>query len=238
MINYTQKDIERFYSRIHIINEGPNTGCWEIDYRRNKDGYTQFSIKGIQILSHRFMYQIQHQEENIEGLFVCHSCDNPWCINPDHLWLGTNIDNMKDMTNKNRQAKGSNNGNSKLTENNVEEMLINILNGYFRSTKEIINHYNIKSFMIHSILRSEYWTHVSDNFNMDDVRKKMNEHIKKAITHDGCDNPRANFNETEVRDIRKRLSLGEIQTQIASIYNVHPSIISKIKLGKSYKNVV
>ena len=90
MFNYTQKDIERFYSKINIINEGPNTGCWESEYACNKRGYVIFSLQKRQtVRGNRFMYQIWHQEEDITGFCVCHTCDHPWCVNPDHLWLGT-----------------------------------------------------------------------------------------------------------------------------------------------------
>jgi len=230
MIKYEQKDIERFYSRIDTIEEGPDTGCWKIDYAKDKDGYSTFSINGTKIGSHRFMYLIHHpdEEEKIDNLYVCHSCDNRWCVNPDHLWLGTNDENMADMVNKNRQAKGSDNGNSSLTENDVEEMLINIQSGYFRSTIEIMNHYDIKSFMVHSILRGEYWTHVSDEFDLKVIKNVLFKNTKISKKLD----------DNTVRDIRKRLNIKEKPSEIARFYNVHDSVISGIKLGKTYKTVV
>ena len=127
MFKCTQKYIERFYSKITIVTEGPEKGCWKIDYCCNKQGYAIFNNVG----AHRFMYLIWHQdeEEKMIGLDVCHTCDNRWCVNPDHLWLGTNEENMKDMVSKNRQAKGSKHGRSVLNENIINEILSNILNG-------------------------------------------------------------------------------------------------------------
>jgi hypothetical protein len=160
MINYTQKDINRFYNKINIIEEGPNKDCWEIDCGKGNDGYPIFSIKSYPILANRFMYQIHHPDEIIEGLLVCHSCDHPWCVNPEHLWLGTNEDNMNDMVNKNRQAKGSVNGNSKLTDKSVEEILINIQSGCLTSVKEIMKRYAVGNFTVYGILNENYWLRI------------------------------------------------------------------------------
>jgi hypothetical protein len=227
MLAYKQIDINRFYNKINIITEGPNIGCWDINYARDKDGYTIFHLVCGTLGSHRFMYQIHHQEENIDGLFVCHSCDNPWCVNPDHLWLGTNEDNMKDMVSKNRQAQGGQNGNSKLSDSDVEEMLLNVESGYFRTCMEIMNHYHVGNFTVYGILNENYWTHISKNFDMVEIKKKL---FKKQVS--------GLLSNNIVRDIRKRLANGEMQADIARFYSIHDIVVSGIKRGKTYKNVV
>jgi hypothetical protein len=172
MLEYTQKDIKRFYSHITIITDGSNVGCWDIDYVRDKNGYTRFQLNKHPIRCNRFMYQIWHQEEDITGLFVCHKCDNPWCVNPDHLWVGTPQDNMSDKKNKKRQTKGSMFSTAKLTESNIEEMLTKILSGDFKSATNISKHYNVKPTIIYNILHERKWIHVTKNFDMNVVRKK------------------------------------------------------------------
>lgn len=88
--------------------------CIETNLPLNGNGYVEFQTriegKKIRFLGHRLIYEhffnIVLTSENI----VCHKCDNPKCLNPKHLFLGTHIDNMKDKFLKGRQAKGKKNG--------------------------------------------------------------------------------------------------------------------------------
>lgn len=97
------KNIEhRFLS--HVIPE-PNTGCWVWASSFDKDGYGQFEVKNKRFLSHRFSWKIFNGEIPNKK-FVCHKCDNTWCVNPIHLFLGSHRENMKDMVQKNRWNGG------------------------------------------------------------------------------------------------------------------------------------
>ena len=75
----------------------PETGCWEWQGAKNKKGYGRLA----QGLTHRLMYALWFKEEPGDR-FVCHHCDNPGCINPTHLFLGTHQDNMEDAYQKGR----------------------------------------------------------------------------------------------------------------------------------------
>jgi len=80
--------------------------CWNWTGARNKTGYGSFGIeKGNIVLAHRFSYEL-HFAPVPEGMLVCHQCDNPSCIRPDHLFLGTPRENSQDMVNKGRSVKG------------------------------------------------------------------------------------------------------------------------------------
>lgn len=88
-----------FVSRFKVNKE---TGCWEWFGCLNKSGYGKFCYKGKHILAHRYSW-IKHKGD-IGKLFVCHHCDNPPCVNPNHLFLGTAKDNTQDCIKKGRFA--------------------------------------------------------------------------------------------------------------------------------------
>jgi hypothetical protein len=225
MLKYTQEDIERFYSKINIIEEGPYKGCWDIDYCRNKGGYTHFTINGHNIESHRFMYLIHHQEEKMINLDVSHNCNNRWCVNPEHLTLETHQKNMEYMILQNRQAKGSQLPQSILNEDLIKEMLDNILCGKLTKVKKIAEIYRISINVIYDIINNNGWTHITKDYNM------IN--IKKIITEN-----HGNLSHQDIRDIRTRLKTGESQRNIAKDYKTHQTVISGIYNRKTYSYVI
>ena len=88
----------RFESK---INKLPNGGCWIWNGGNNEKGYGMIQVGGKQIRAHRLSYEL-YVGAVPPGMLVCHSCDNPPCCNPKHLWLGTNADNQRDKLNKGR----------------------------------------------------------------------------------------------------------------------------------------
>jgi hypothetical protein len=99
---FSKKTIKSFEAK-YQVNE--NTGCWEWTASFARGGYGQFftSVKDGRewYRAHRFSY-IAHKGDIPEGMVVMHECDNPRCVNPDHLRLGTQADNVADMDAKNR----------------------------------------------------------------------------------------------------------------------------------------
>jgi hypothetical protein len=77
------------------------TGCWNWIACKNNRGYGKTSFRGNQDLSHRVFWKIINGEIPF-GMFICHKCDNPGCVNPEHLFLGTPKDNMQDCVIKDR----------------------------------------------------------------------------------------------------------------------------------------
>lgn len=93
----TDRQIERFNTRV-VRGE---TGCWEWSHRISARGYGEISLFGQHFRAHRIAYAL-HTGSDPGDQLVCHSCDNPKCVNPEHLWLGTPLDNMRDMHIKGR----------------------------------------------------------------------------------------------------------------------------------------
>lgn len=90
------------------------TGCWEWQGNRNAGGYGRTTVNGVRMLSHRAMWEREHGVIP-DGMLVLHTCDNPPCINPAHLFLGTHFDNTADAREKGRLARGLATRTGKLT---------------------------------------------------------------------------------------------------------------------------
>jgi hypothetical protein len=109
---------KRFSDKIDSSGE-----CWIWKTTKDRGGYGQYQFKGKSVSSHRFVWEFFYGKI-INGLYVLHKCDIRNCVNPDHLFLGTNKDNMKDMRLKGRSARlyGEQNNQAKLTQDQVDEI--------------------------------------------------------------------------------------------------------------------
>lgn len=109
---------ERFWPKVQR-----SEGCWTWTGAKDWDGYPIFGLSSSQksVRGHRWVYE-QENGPIPPGMQVCHTCDNPSCVRPDHLFLGTNQDNMTDRNRKGRTSKGEAHYAAKLTDEQVSQI--------------------------------------------------------------------------------------------------------------------
>jgi len=118
-----KKDLDRFLNKINIKSK---TECWVWNGGKSNYGYGHFWYNGKTYGAHRMSYRI-HNKNFPKKLFILHSCDNPSCVNPSHLFTGTHIENMRDRERKGRgdAAKriGERNPVHKLKDSEVKDII-------------------------------------------------------------------------------------------------------------------
>lgn len=146
--------MERFHEKWEEID-----GCWVWTASLAGNGYGQIKIPRTrrQIYAHRLSY-LAHIGPIPQNMQVCHTCDNPKCVNPDHLFLGTSKDNHIDMKAKSRHLFGERNSQAKLTEAHVVSIIRMAQQGH--SQHKIGRTYGIAQGTVWKIVHRRRWTHV------------------------------------------------------------------------------
>jgi hypothetical protein len=128
--------VERFMTKVEMVTE---SGCWIWTGNIDSCGYGRFRFESQTLGSaHRFAFKMKNPDENIDGLEVCHKCDLPCCVNPDHLFVGTHKENMDDRDAKGRVRFGEKAGRAKLTDEQVRAIRADN-----RTTRQIASDYGV-----------------------------------------------------------------------------------------------
>src|SRR5574341_346476 len=145
--------VQRFWAKVHKSS----AGCWHWVGYRNAGGYgyIRVRISGCwkYILAHRFSWSLHHGPIPA-GQCVLHRCDVAWCVNPSHLFIGSLVDNVKDMVAKGRGARGEKNGRAKLTMEQVNAIRYLSSRG---SQRQLARSYKVARKTIKGIIENRIW---------------------------------------------------------------------------------
>ncbi len=144
----------RFWEKVDKTGD-----CWEWTANRSDSGYGIFSFNNLSVRAHRMVLMLEGQTIP-SGMCVCHRCDNPGCVNPDHLFIADHATNMADMASKGRNAslRGSAHGRATLDENDV--IVIKGLLSSGCKTHHIAKFLDIKRVTITAINTGRNWRHI------------------------------------------------------------------------------
>lgn len=214
---------EKFWDR--VIIRGVND-CWPWSLDTNHYGYGKLGWKGRTRAAHQVAYELTYGIEFPGGrivspdtVFVCHSCDNPPCCNPGHLFLGTPLVNQQDSVNKGRKSVGEKHGASTRPENRPRGDTHGL-----RLHPEAAARGDRNGSRLHPEKMprgSSHWTY-----------------IRPEDTTRGSDHGQARLSESDIVSIRDRRSTGEKLKSIAADYGVCKAHISAIATRKFWKHVL
>jgi hypothetical protein len=166
---YKEKDISRFISKINIIpGLGLNGDCWEWKGSLDKNGYGKSSYRKFSVRATKFGYELFTNKLVPKGLCICHKCDNPRCVNPYHLFIGTSQDNMIDKVNKRRQASGVGTGHAVLTKDIVVEIR-DLYNNHNYKLKQLRDKFLVSESNLSQIINNTIWH--DNNYIRNKIRK-------------------------------------------------------------------
>lgn len=149
--------LRRFYEKIRVDKE---TGCQEWIAALNSDGYGKFGIDGSWVLAHRFSWTLVYGSIPC-GMLILHKCNNPKCVNPSHLYVGTDADNARDMLEADPYCRsGEANNRAKLSNSNVIEIRRLLSEGVMQ--KDIAPIFGVHSGSISKIANGKIWNHIQE----------------------------------------------------------------------------
>lgn len=195
---------DRFWEKVNKSE----VGCWEwIGVKSKKFGYGVFYVEPTRptVNAHRFSWELHHGEIP-DSMNVCHKCDNPKCVRPDHLFLGTYLDNNRDMVSKERH------GRMKFTHEQVER-----IRALYERHKDVLGHrriadwFGVSKATISHMLSGRNWKLTSGPVAGGRVGRK-----RTAVT------------DSQIQDIKKRRVSGEKLRVLSAEFGVNMSYISQL----------
>lgn len=199
--------------------------CW-IWRGMLSNGYPRIKINKRRYAVTRIIFELGGTPIQ-DGHIIRHTCDNPPCVNPDHLLPGTHDDNVKDRVRRKRSAVGVSNGRAKL----YNEQVISIYNDTGTNYSELARLYSVDDKVIENIKNRKTWKSVTYNLH--------NNHSHKLIPRIGGSHPGAKLTRSQADEIRELYNQnGLTQKAISEIYGIHRTTIGDIINNKTYRDTV
>lgn len=231
--------VDKVLSRIKIDQK---TKCWEWQGAKTMNGYGSITYEKERYYTHRIMHKASKDNLDQEKRYVCHTCDNPKCVNPAHLWAGSPEDNVTDAVEKDRMAgpnyEGEEHHQAQLTEDEVLEIRQKYSQAEY-SQKELGKEYGVRRTQIGSIVRGENWQSVDGpTFTTDEIKDIRKEIMPDENKHkQGEKHHNSSLTEDDVIEIREKYHNNSIyQKDLADEYDVARSNIGQIVRGDSWEN--
>lgn len=141
------------------VTPGATHECWEWTGLRDRNGYGRYGVRSLPKLhlAHRAAWYL-FREGMTANTEVCHHCDNPSCVNPNHLFLGTRGDNARDMVEKGRSNRGTKHPNHKLTDEHVAEIKGRLAAG--GSQASLARQFGVAQSTVSRINSGDLWGHI------------------------------------------------------------------------------
>jgi hypothetical protein len=229
-IEINPRTVSYFWQR---VDKSPHPkGCWMwagSKVRSHKGNYGRMGYGRSRPGAHRFSWAL-HNGPIPEDMEICHSCDNPLCVNPEHLWLGTHHQNMLDCDVKDRRPPSMTKGNTpnrKLTAEQVIEISELLKQGVTR--REIGKRYGVNPVTITAINLGKSWSHITGAAYDKPICASRPPGAKR--------HHKAKLTINQVNEIRSRLAQGESSYALAKEYRVSRSTIYSIKTRKQWSSI-
>lgn len=225
-------DINVLSDKKDYFENSNSINCWIWNAFRDRDGYGVFR----KFRAHRVSYYFKHKHID-DCLLIGHVCNNPNCVNPNHLIQITNQENMNYMVESGRSASGEKHARSNLNEIIIQEILLNIFNNVPKSY--ILSHYKISESQLFHILNGDSWEKVTDLFcktyNTDLITLKN----KIFGTYQTNVNNQYKKSDNDIYDMLKEIFETEIiqKKDIMKKYNISRSTINQILNGYSRTDI-
>ena len=205
---------------------GRGGGCWEWSGQMHPEGYGYFRVGGSTLLAHRVSFRYFNGHDP-GSMYVCHACDNRRCVNPQHLFLGTHEDNMRDAANKGRMstpgAQMEQNGRSKLTCQDVVSCRDRYRSG--ESAESLAREHGVANVTMRMALRGETWAKVPGAVRVWRGRAR-GQHAGGAI-----------LTPEKVVQMRKLRAQGHTLKSIADRFGVRRGNVGLVVRGVSWRHV-
>lgn len=225
IITITQQILDKYQNNFwDRVDKSGN--CWIWKRKPGNHGYGNFNITRqqvkCQITAHRASYYYRYGTLLSSNICVCHTCDNKLCVNPDHLFLGTIADNIKDATRKGLMPFGEKCGSSKLLDKDILDIRRTLINDPELSYVRLGNTYNVSAETIRKIALYRTWRHI-----------KVGTIPERQIKIENCGGTK--LTNKSVKDIRKRHLLGESIASISKDFNMTHQAIWNIVKYKTWR---